>query len=175
MTIIVKLVCPKCNTHLTISNHTDLEGKKVTCPRCKTTAIITDFKPQYIESDLSTKISESWYNPTYKIGYLVYSQSEEIQIFRLKEGFNCIGRQSDSHCTETIQIPDASMTLSREHFYINVVKVGNCFEHRISLASDSVNTTLLNGQPLFPEDIIVLNYGDTISCYNHRFDFIEQY
>ena len=175
MTIIVKLTCPKCNTHLTINNHTDLERKKVTCPRCKTTSSIADFKPQCIESDLSTKISNSWYNPTYKIGYLVYSQNEEIQIFRLKEGFNCIGRQSDSHYEGTIQIIDASMTLSREHFHINVVKIGECFEHRISLASDSVNTTLLNGLPLFPEDIIVLNYGDTILCHSHRFDFVEQY
>ncbi len=174
MTSIVKLVCPQCNAQLTINYSDNLERKNVTCPRCKTKAFIADYNPQRIELDLVTKISESWYNPTYKMGYLVYYQKEDIQVLRLKEGLNCIGRQADDNRTGIIQIPDTSMTLSREHFYINVVKVGERFEHRISLASDSLNTTLLNGLPLYPEDIIVLNYGDIISCCDHRFDFCEQ-
>lgn len=173
MSKVVKIECPKCKQTLVV-NYTDgLERKSILCPKCHTKSKIQNCKFDMEEKEEETTISSSWYRPTKCVGALLYDNGKEIEVFHLIEGINTVGRKSDT-TKASIQVCDNEKVISREHFKIDVVKTDNSIvEHRFSLIKSEVNETTLNGEIVYDEDVIVLNYDDIIRCKGKSFKFME--
>lgn len=172
----IRIECPKCKTKLLIRYAEGIEKKKIVCPKCKEKSIVADCKTceEEQQEEVKTQINTGWYTPTKTIGQLVYSNGSEMQVFKLKEGVNIIGRSTTGKSLATILVDDHSKVLSRRHFIITVKEEGAYYEHELCLANTNVNKTMLNSEQLTEDDVIIMNFGDTVRCGIHRFELMEQ-
>jgi len=89
---------------------------------------------------------------------------------QLSEGSNIVGRKALTS-KATIQIDDSSRTISREHFYINVLMSAKGMFHSFYLTPGSKNPTFLNGVRVEQDDRYFLNNGDRIQIGNCTITF----
>ncbi|MCD8304272.1 MAG: FHA domain-containing protein [Prevotellaceae bacterium] len=152
----MKIGCPVCGAVLIVRYTQGIEQKSVTCPVCKTSSPFPSFK-RVADAEPATEL------PTQEnltIGTLRIEGTDTS--FQLKEGMNVIGRQSP-RSTASIQLPEASRRISRDHLDIEVKRVpGRGYLHYVSLHKSQVNPTYIGDTLLEPGDKLVLESHDLI-------------
>ncbi len=175
---LIKIVCPKCGTVLSVVNQQGIETKNVTCPVCKQKSPFVNFKrlsdnansekTQYSNDDEKTSY-QSASDPITHVGAGLNFTLGRLKVmpsgpsFQLKPGKNIIGRQASQSAAD-FRIPTGERKkMSREHLVIEVKKVqGKGFVHYVSLCKQKTNKTLIGTEPLEFGDCLVLNHGDII-------------
>lgn len=163
---IIKIICPTCQCILSVKYVEGIETKNVTCPKCGVKHKYSEYQPYVAKQQ---KANSSQYmtdetelgsiNTKATIGSLILPGGSEPA--KLKVGRNIIGRAS-STSTATVQVNDATKTMSRNHYYIDVLVFGNTVRHLLSVVPEAKNGTSLNGVKLESTDKLVLNDGDII-------------
>lgn len=169
----IKIKCPFCGCILIVKNQHDIESKFVTCPNCKRKSAFTNYKTILAPSEDHTIY------PQQNDGLKGKSCSENTQFcsgenlivgcvivngksVRLKVGKNIIGRKAVQSAA-TIQIPNESKRMSREHLMIEVRRVpGKGFVHYASLCKERTNDTFIGNDRLEYGDCVILCDGDVI-------------
>lgn len=185
-----KIICPSCNKVLTIGYVEGLENKSFACPVCKVKHKFTEYRPyQEKKSDDETELGDV-------LRYRAANKQASVQtdetglgsgnqaiilgslilpgITRpvpLKEGRNIIGRAA-STSTATIQVNDPSGTMSRSHYYIDVLVYENTVRHLLSIDPNAKNSTALNGVKFEKTDKLVLHDGDRIRSGQVEVEFV---
>lgn len=172
-----KVICPTCRAILEMDYVPGLESKKLRCPKCGGVKTFTEYTPyptQEDETELgnvphSVKASQqrvfddstdlAGQSKSLQIGCLMVPGIEEP--VQLQLGRNTIGREATTS-KASIQIPDSTRTMSREHYYIDVIQQSGNVSHLLSIAPNAVNTTELNGVKLDKTDKLVLRDGNKI-------------
>lgn len=82
--------------------------------------------------------------------------------FPLARGRNVVGRKA-STSTASLQLPDESRYMSREHFVVEVsVASSGRLRHELTLYKDNVQPTWVNSMPLMHGERVELHHGDKI-------------
>ena len=97
--------------------------------------------------------------------------------YALVEGINTVGRKS-KNSTASIQLPTNDTSMSRMHAQIQVYRLK---DNRIkAVLSDLRDTekmqqcpTLIDDEPLQPEDAFVLTHGDVITLGKTRIKYMK--
>lgn len=89
---------------------------------------------------------------------------------RLNPGRNIIGRMA-STSKATIQANDPTRTMSRCHYYIDVIVLNGIVRHLLSVDPAAPNATMLNGIQLKKTDKFVLHHGDRIRSGQVEIEF----
>ena len=179
-----RIICPSCRTVLEGDSKEGLESMRIRCPKCGKTYGFTEFLPFYDdETDLSVarQIQHNCSQPgsgdetqvglsvNYTIGCIIAPGAPAP--IPLRPGRNSIGRKASSS-SASIQIEDSSCTMSREHYYIDVIVTGSKVTHLLSVSPKAMNTTELDGVKLEKTDRLVLNDGCHIRSGNVTVEFI---
>lgn len=187
-----KIICPNpaCKVILTIGYINGIETKSLTCPKCHTSHLYTEYIPYtqpegkshkkqsvpendsdmtdvhnvFHQNDKHKEYSsdETHINDftEYKEGSLVVPGS--MSPIPLQMGENVVGRRANSS-SASIQVNDPSNRMSRSHFRINVVRQnGKGNFHLISLTPGSKNKSYVNDMELPAGDEYILHHGDRI-------------
>lgn len=187
-----KIICPACHTVLTVGYFNGIEAKSFTCPKCRQVHKYSDCRP-YVQEEDQTDLRhvvhqkerlEAASGKTFTddectqfndsrdslIGNLKIHGSDTI--IQLKKGRNIIGRKASSSKAD-IQLSDESNTMSREHFYIDVLIQGGKVIHILSVCPTAKNSTLLNDTVVGKADKLILHEGYNIKAgRNIVLDFI---
>ena len=175
-----KVICPSCKAILEMEYVPELENKKLRCPKCggiKTFSAYIPFPAYEDETELGKVLhfgpaglpgqqspmddsTDFVRQPiSIQIGSLIVPGVDEP--VQLQMGRNIIGRAA-STSKATIQIRDSTRTMSREHYYIDVIQQSGNVSHLLSIAPNTVNATELNGVKLDKADKLVLHDGNKI-------------
>ena len=161
--------CPHCNTVLQFDR---AKYQTVTCPKCKKSAPVSEYKEVLDEGRTEIKTTNNTQGKMYKPGQLQFLQNSdnvpwlvESKLIPLQRGENIIARCS---------LPIEDMYMSRKkHAIIEVrYKEDATFAHYLR-DDESRNKTFHNNDPLEEGDIIKLNPNDTIKLGHTTFKFIE--
>lgn len=185
---IKRIICPSCKCVLTAKYFKGIESKIFPCPKCGVKHKYTEYLPypaQQDETDIGDVLRYRAANKqtpvqtdetelesvksAVTIGCLKLPDEEELA--QLKEGRNIIGRAS-STSTATIQVKDTTRTMSRNHYYIDVLVYGSTVRHLLSVVPEAPNDTKLNGVKLEKTDKLVLNNGDIIRSGQAEVEFV---
>lgn len=160
-----KIVCPTCKCVLSVKYVEGIETKNVTCPKCGAKHKYSEYQPYVAKQKtnnaqvMTDETELGSINTKATIGSLILPGGSEPA--KLKVGRNIIGRAS-STSTATVQVNDITKTMSRNHYYIDVLVFGNTVRHLLSVVPEAKNGTSLNGVKLENTDKLVLNDGDII-------------
>lgn len=182
----IKIECPSCHTRLSVGYFEGIEAKSFACPKCHKVHKFTEYASQesneqesdetdlrnvirqkgqskaatgkYAEEENDTTHFEK--NHCMQIGNLRDALSGTV--FQLKKGRNVIGRKASSS-TADIQITDSSCTMSREHFYIDVLVQSGKVLHIMSVCPKAINATMLDNTVLGTADKLMLHNGSLIT------------
>lgn len=163
------IYCPKCGTALQITgnaNPANMQGKALTCPKCKNKAPFSSYKVNKDTKDepntTTTKYGETIPGATKVLAPgLIVIPSLNLE-FNLKVGNNIIGRKAQSS-SANFQIPCPEKLMSRDHILIEVRKNETTgYEHKLSLNKEHSNATYIGETLLEYGDKIILKDGDTI-------------
>lgn len=185
---IKKIICPSCKRILTIKYFEGIESKSFPCPNCGIKHKYTDYLPyptQQDETDLGDVLRYRAQNKQIpaqtdetELGSLKTAVNigclklpDVAELVQLKVGRNIIGRAS-STSTATIQVNDATRTMSRSHYYIDVLVFGSTVRHLLSVVPEAPNDTKLNDVKLEKTDKLVLNNGDIIRSGQVEVEFV---
>ena len=169
----VKIKCPFCGCILIVKNQPDIESKFVTCPNCKRKSAFANYKKVLASSEDCTIYPQQ--NEDFKSKscseHTQFCSGENLVVgsvivngksVRLKAGKNIIGRKA-VQSSATIQIPNDSKRMSREHLMIEVRRVpGKGFVHYASLCKERTNATFIGNDRLEYGDCVILRDGDVI-------------
>ncbi|MBD5270470.1 MAG: FHA domain-containing protein [Bacteroides sp.] len=157
------IVCPACRQQLSFNEVPGYQNMVIECPKChfKANASVYQSGSQARGvqgfDDMPTQLVMP--PATGKdIGQIRVKSTNEIQF--LKPGRNIIGRRAQTG-TADIKI-STDMYMSRQHVLIDVVKKGTGYEHHL-VEINSKNIVKLNGSPIHRGDILILNFGDTMT------------
>lgn len=149
--------CPRCRGILEVTNPKELPELLITCPNpnCGARMRVT-----FATGD--TILANPLPNDG-QIGHLLF----DGEPYALVEGINTVGRKS-KNSTASIQLPTNDTSMSRMHAQIQVHRLK---DNRIkAVLSDLRDTekmqqcpTLIDDEPLLPEDAFVLAHGDVIT------------
>jgi len=157
--------CPNCNTILQFDR---TRHETVKCPKCKSSAHISEYKEVEDENATEFPTDKIIKGAMYKPGILQFLESDvpwlsEDQLIILQRGENKIGRSS---------LPIKDNFMSREHTIIEVVfKSDATFAHYLRNDKNK-NKTFHNNDPLEEGDIIKLLPNDTIRIGHTTLKFI---
>ena len=159
--------CPRCHGILEVTNPKEEPQLLITCPNpaCGAKMRVTFATGDTVLSDRQPHDDQ--------ISHLVF----DGEPYALAEGTNTLGRKS-KNSTATIQLPTEDLSMSRIHAQIQVTRLKN---GRIkAVLSDLRNTekmqqcpTLVDDEPLQPEDAFVLAHGDVITLGTTRIKYMR--
>lgn len=149
-----RISCPSCNTVLDVAYFAGIESKSFSCPKCHKVHKYAEYAP-LPQSEVEAP------------GALLLSSGTPVQ---LKPGRNVIGRRS-SRSSANVQIPDETLTMSREHFYIDVSVQDGKVSHVLSVNPSARNSTKLDGTDINATDRIALHDGQQINAGSVRLVF----
>lgn len=159
--------CPRCHGILEVTNPNAEPVLLIACPNPQCGA----------KMRITFATGETVLAPHEKsddiIGHLLY----EGECYPLQEGCNTIGRQS-RNSQATIQLPTDDLSMSRQHVQIQVTRLkSGRIKAVISDLRDAEKIkalpTLVDDQPLLPEDAIVLTSGDSIVMGKTRIKYVK--
>lgn len=162
-----QIKCPWCSAVLSVKLQVGSENKSLTCPVCKRSSLLAEYKPYIALQEehtcyptASNIVATSEDNAL--IGRLVILTTG--QVYELKSGENIIGR-SASVSKANIRLDSLiNKRISREHLIISVTQVnGRGLIHTLSLYKERLNPTAVNGDILAFGDKVVLKHGDIIN------------
>lgn len=166
---ILSVICPNCQSRLSLQDMPGIQDKKLTCPVCKYKAKVSVFqmgqagKGGLGASDEATQLPASFgKQANFDFGQIKVVQTGET--FELHMGHQVIGRSAQSS-TADIQIGGEHYKdeyMSRQHVQIDVVKTQSGIEHHL-IEIGSKNIVLLNGKKIMRGDEIVLSFGDKLT------------
>lgn len=183
-----KIICPSCKTVLSVTYMEGIESKSFACPRCNTRHRYTEYLPYPVNQD-ETDLDDVLKNRAKSGQYAKQTDETELggvkkqavigclripgtpEPVQLKPDRNSIGRKANSS-TADIQIEDSSKTMSRCHYYIDVLVFENTVRHLLSIDPAAVNRTELNGNRIEATDKLVLNHGDRIRSGQVEVEFV---
>ena len=158
--------CPNCNIILQFDR---VKHQTVTCPKCKATAHISEYKEIKDENATEFPVNTgATAEKMYKPGKLQFLQSDvpwmgDDNFIPLQRGENMIGKNS---------LPIQDNYMSRKHAVIEVVyKADATFAHHLR-DDNSKNGTFHNNDPLEEGDITILLPEDTIRLGHTTFKFV---
>lgn len=162
-----QIKCPWCSAVLSIKYQAGLEHKSLTCPVCKRSSSLADYKPYIAPLEEHTCYPSANNNLTDSVDIaLIGSLMNPTtgQSHKLKLGENIVGRKASvSKATIGLDTP-TNKRISREHLIISVSLVkGRGLTHTLSLYKERLNPTFVNGMPLSFGDRVVLKHGDIIN------------
>ena len=182
-----KIICPSCRAILTVGYFEGIEAKSFPCPKCHNVHKYTDCPPYMPqaqntdETDLGNVVHQQGFRKQASdqqtngqddrtqpcdmrgtlIGHIqVQGYGSPVQ---LKKGRNVIGREASSSKAD-IRFPDDTATMSREHFYIDVLIQEGKVIHILSVCPTAKNQTLLDDSVIGPADRMVLHDGSRIKA-----------
>ena len=149
--------CPRCHGILEVTNPKAEPVLLITCPnpQCGAKMRVTFATGDTILADRQPHDDQ--------IGHLVF----DGEPYALAEGTNTVGRKS-KNSTATIQLPTEDLSMSRIHAQIQVTRLKS---GRIKAVLCDLRDaekmqqcpTLIEDEPLQPEDAFVLAHGDVIT------------
>lgn len=162
-----QIKCPWCSAVLSIKYQAGMEHKSLTCPVCKRSSALAEYKPYIAPQEEHTcypsiRNSESSSVDNSLVGHLFVPSSGKS--YKLNVGKNIIGRNAAvTKATVKIETP-ANKRISREHLIISVSLIkGRGLIHALSLYKERLNHTSVNGVPLSFGDQVILKHGDIIN------------
>ena len=162
-----QIKCPWCSAVLSIKYQAGIEHKNLTCPVCKRSSSLAEYKPYVAPQEehtcypsVNNAVADSV--DTQLIGSLINPTTG--QSYELKIGENIIGRKA-AITKATIGLETSiNKRISREHLIISVSLVnGRGIIHTLSLYKERLNPTSVNGVPLSFGDRVILKHGDIIN------------
>lgn len=162
-----QIKCPWCSAVLSIKYQAGIEHKSLTCPVCKRSSSLAEYKPYIAPQEEHTCYpsvdntgADSVENPL--IGRLINSTTG--QSYELKIGENIVGRKAAITGATIGLDTSTNKRISREHLIISVSLVnGRGLRHTLSLYKERLNPTAVNGVPLSFGDRVILKHGDIIN------------
>lgn len=159
----IRIKCPQCGAILKVgvSSSADLTKGKLTCPKCKFSNSIADFKtvvekPVHDETQIVSTVHDV-------IGHLIDDATGKE--YPLREGRLLIGRLSSSaKGNADVMIETEDKGFSRSQFYIRVIKGGDGRYHTYISEASRSNPTCLNGKKLRLDDENGLKHNDLITA-----------
>ena len=149
--------CPRCHGILEVTNPKAEPVLLITCPnpQCGAKMRVTFATGETILPDRQPHHDQ--------IGHLVF----DGEPYALAEGTNTVGRKS-KNSTASIQLPTGDLSMSRLHVQIQVTRLKS---GRIKAVLCDLRDaekmqqcpTLIEDEPLQPEDAFVLAHGDVIT------------
>lgn len=184
--------CPSCNTCITVSYDKDknIENENITCPNCKNKHRYTEYLSYSGQRDLTNLGDAMRYIAANR---KASARSEETELgnviktiatgslrlpgkdkpVALETGHNIIGRK-DPSSKATIQVDDPTKTMSRSHYYIDVIVNGNTVTHTLQVVPTAKNETLVNGVKVEKNDTMILSHGCKIRSGLVEVEFIQE-
>ena len=162
-----QIKCPWCSAVISIKYQAGIEHKSLTCPVCKRSSSLADYKPYVAPLEEHTcypsaNITGADSVNVSLIGSLINPTTG--QSYKLKIGENIVGRRA-AITKATIGLDTSTnKRISREHLIISVSLVnGRGLIHTLSLYKERLNPTFVNGVPLSFGDRVILKHGDIIN------------
>lgn len=165
----ISVVCPNCQTRLSIQDTPGIEDKLLSCPVCKYKAKVSVFQIGQAgqgglgASDDATQLPDCMQQTGKNdIGQMKVMQTG--QICQLRMGSQVLGRLAESG-TADIQIGNDHYRdeyMSRRHVQMDVVRTAQGIEHHL-VEIGSKNIILLNGKAIKRGDQLVLKFGDKLT------------
>ena len=159
--------CPRCHGILEVTNPKAEPVLLITCPnpQCGAKMRVTFATGDTILADRQPHDDQ--------IGHLVF----DGEPYALAEGTNTVGRKS-KNSTATIQLPTEDLSMSRIHAQIQVTRLKS---GRIKAVLCDLRDaekmqqcpTLIEDEPLQPEDAFVLAHGDVITLGATRIKYVR--
>lgn len=145
--------CPNCSAVLRFKT-APKPTAFVTCPLCKSRRPVGDYVALAVKTPPQTPPPM----PQSRPGVLEFAGA----LFPLARGRNVVGRKA-STSTATLQLPDESRYMSREHFVVEVSAASSGrLRHELTLYKDNVQPTWVNSMPLMHGERVELHHGDKI-------------
>lgn len=181
--------CPQCKVGLEVKNTRDEAVKSIKCPNCQTPLKVVFRQPQAqpvadhgatqlpgkpahppIATDpnatqlgpqpTQSGTDKTQVKPKLQLGKLVCNGVE----YPLQMGRNIVGRRNTTKPTNImLNVNDSYM--SRQHICIDVVRVGDSIQARVTNYQNT-NDTEVAGLPMANGEVLVLNNGTTIKMGN---------
>lgn len=180
-----QIKCPHCHTIMTIQEPKEAGVLKIQCPNpeCKKTFLVkfgskaslppegdnqnhADIGPR--PTDLLGNNSAKGKAVLVKVGKGLLGHNET---FGLKVGVNVVGRD-DNEKPSDIAIKDDKY-MSRRSVEIDVIPKESGLLYKLRV-KNATNPVLHNGERLYEEESVYLNYGDTIKLGQTLFRFEEK-
>lgn len=162
-----QIKCPWCSAVLSVKYQANIEHKSLTCPVCKRSSLLSEYKPYIARQEEHTcypSIDNTGSDSGDKclVGHLFVPSSGKS--YGLSIGENIIGRNAAiTKATVKIDAP-THKRISREHLIISVSLItGRGLIHALSLYKERLNPTSVNGVPLSFSDRVILKHGDIIN------------
>jgi len=156
----VRVKCPTCNSVLDVPFKEGETVKHIPCPVCQTKL---NLKLKGAEGSAPSPVDEE--DAKTEVGgfkQLRYSVVFNGMKFPLDKGANTIGRQAMTSQAK-LQLPTSDMNMSRNHAIAEVKVDANGNTYATLANYKNMNLTLVNGKPLGPQDVVMLNKGDIIT------------
>lgn len=184
-----KIKCPTCNSVWPIKYTKGIENKILLCPKCNEKRKYSEFLPypaQQDETDLGDvgrfrqpqkqapgQSGDTEYNPAPQQNAVIgcLKLPGVAAPVKLEPGRNIIGRAA-STSTATIKVNDPTGTMSRSHYFIDVLIDGNTVRHILSIVPSAKNNTMLNGIKFEKTDKLILHNGDKIRSGQVEVEFV---
>ena len=163
-----RIVCPGCHGTLEVTNP---KGEPVLMIKCPNPACGAKLRVRFDTGE--TVIAPKKTAATVP-GYLTW----DGQSFELKEGRNSVGRSSSKHEAD-IELPTEDRSVSRLHCLLDARRLNS---GRVKVVISDLRTaekisqkpTLIYDESLAPEDMLVLEDGDTIEIGDQTLRFHQK-
>lgn len=172
---IKRITCPNCGILLDVKNSKNEAVKLIHCPQCKV-PLQVKFGAAPVEDDGKTRpVNDGDTRKTHLLNKksstsgssedTLHHQTPYLecngQQYKLVMGINIVGRKaSTSNATVQIDTNDRYMSRMHARIQVSLLPTGQI---RATITNErNMNTTLLNGQPLSDNDVMILTKGSRI-------------
>ena len=153
-----QIECPNCHTRVTVEYFDGIESKQLQCGVCKLTLPFNSY----------LKVQRTIVKPvTPVIGQLQIKSTGDI--YPLFEGEYIIGRTGTAK-EAGLKLVVSDRSMSRLHLKMKVVKTTLNYYHSVENAENQ-KPTYINGRELQQDEVVYLNYGDTLKMGGTYIEF----